>query len=415
MALIQTTTRFEVEARGSGGSVESLAPASGAATPRLPEIDVLRGLAVAGMILVTSPGSWDSTYTELKHAPWHGWTAADMVFPTFLFVVGIALALTWGRGFARAPLREILWRVLRRCAALTALGLILNALPLFDWPHLRIPGILQRIALCYAAATLFYVATARSDADGARRLAIGWLVGGTMAVLAGYWMILRFAPTPGFGAGRLDSYGSFPAYMDRVVFTIAHLWPYGTTPGVGVTFDPEGLVSTLGATANVLAGTLTGLVLKSNLVRRKTLLLVAAGTVLILLGLLLDPLLPIIKKIWTSTFAILSVGVSVLSLAVVRTLMHAPLARRAVWPLQVLGGNAILAFILSQLLGAVSGLEFLRGSGGARVSPQAYGFDLVRSVIPEPRFASLVCALGILAFIILVIAPMHSRRIHLSL
>jgi predicted acyltransferase len=236
-----------------------------------------------------------------------------------------------------------------------------------------------------------------------------------MAVLAGYWMILRFVPTPGFGAGRLDSYGSLPAYVDRVVFTLAHLWPYGTTPGVGVTFDPEGLVSTLGATANVFVGTLTGLVLTSTLLQRKTLLLVAAGSVLTLLGLLLDPLLPIIKKIWTSSFAILSVGVSLLSIAAVRTLMQAPLARRAAWPLQVLGGNAILAFILSQLLGAVSGLAFLRGPGGAQVSPQAFGFDLVRSVIPEPRLASLVCALGILAFITLLIAPMHSRRIYLRL
>ncbi|MBW8860449.1 MAG: DUF1624 domain-containing protein, partial [Caulobacter sp.] len=222
---------------------------------RIVALDVLRGLAVAGMILVTSPGSWDRAYAPLKNAAWRGWTPADLVFPTFLFCVGMAIGLSVPRLRTGEGASAALWlKIARRTALLIVLGLALNALPSFDLAHLRIPGVLQRIGLCYALASAICILPARAQTDGRLGLNLGVVVLAVIGLLVGYWALLTFTPVPGFGVDRWDSQGALPAFIDRAAFTIPHLWPYGTTEGVGVTYDPEGLLSTLPATVNVLLG-----------------------------------------------------------------------------------------------------------------------------------------------------------------
>lgn len=367
---------------------------------RLVALDLLRGLAVAGMILVVSPGSWSLVYAPLKHADWHGWTPGDLVFPTFLTCVGMAIGLMVPRLTPADRVSGALWlKVARRTALLILLGLALNALPALDLATLRIPGILQRIALCYALATAICVLTAGRGEGG--RLAFNLLAAAiaAAALLAIYWALIAFVPVPGFGAGRLDAEGALPAYVDRVVFTVPHLW------NQGVTYDPEGLLSTLPAAVNVLLGAIAARLAAQG---RKGWVLVL-GVVLIVAGLALDPVMPINKRLWTPSFALLSSGVATVVFVGLEVAFR---SRRGGYLLIVLGGNAILAFILSQLLGVFGGLPILPG---AQPTPQGYVYAQALKVIAEPYLASLACAVLVLGLITAILIPLHRRGIHLRL
>lgn len=385
---------------------------------RIVALDVLRGLAVAGMILVTSPGDWAHSYAPLRHAEWAGWTPADLVFPTFLFCVGMAVGLSAPRIAAAERTSRALWtKVARRTGLLILLGLALNLLPHFDFAHLRIPGILQRIGVCYALASAVCILPAKIGLDGRLRIRIGTTASAVLALLLGYWALLVFVPVPGFGAGRFDSLGSLPAFVDRAVFTIPHLWPYGRTEGVGVTYDPEGVLSTLPATANVLIGAIAGSLMSgpASQGRRALLLSLALGVLLVVAGLALDPILAINKRIWTSSFALFSSGASLLALVLLQAVLQLKAAHVAAWPLTVLGGNAILAFVMSQLLGNAGGLTLMRRTGVPDLTPQGFGFETAQHLTSDLYLASLLCALAILALITAVIIPLHRRGIHLRL
>jgi predicted acyltransferase len=388
---------------------------------RIVALDVLRGLAVAGMILVTSPGSWDRAYAPLKHAAWQGWTPADLVFPTFLFCVGVAIGLSVPRLRIGEGRSAALWiKVARRTALLILLGLVLNALPSFDLAHLRIPGVLQRIGLCYALASAICILPARAQADGRLGLKLGVVVLAVAGLLVGYWALLTFTPVPGFGVDRWDSQGALPAFIDRAVFTIPHLWPYGTTEGVGVTYDPEGLLSTLPATVNVLLGAVAATFMARATEGRHgqgrvLVALLALGASLIVAGLALDPIVPVNKRIWTPSFALFSSGASLVALIVLHVVLRARAAGFAAWPLKVLGGNAILAFVVSQVLGACAGLTLKHRPGVPDLTPQGFGFETAQRLTANPYLASFLCALAILALIIAVIAPLHRRGLHLRL
>ena len=284
---------------------------------RLPALDILRGLAVAGMIVVTSPGDWNHAYWPLQHAVWDGWTPTDIVFPTFLFAVGMALALGFPKDLSTGAARSTFWwRVGRRVVALIVLGLALNALwlvaialgqlnPHPDATGLRLPGVPQRIALCYLLAAIGIVVTGTREAQGRTGIAPRAIIAIIVAILIGYWALLTFVPVPGFGAGHLDPEGSLPAWLDRTIFGVPNLWPWGMkTWGEPVTYDPEGVLSTFPATVNVLFGVLAAYELRGPSAR-PLLRIAIAGIVLVAMGLLLDPLFPINKRLWTSSFALL--------------------------------------------------------------------------------------------------------------
>lgn len=398
-----------------------------AGTERLAGLDALRGLAVAGMILVVSPGDWSQAYAQLQHAAWNGATLADMIFPTFLFSVGVALGLSFPRRMATAGERRMfrakLWR---RTAMLIVLGLLVEAsyvwaisagAPFPGGPglaHIRLPGVLQRIGLCYGLAGTLLVATARRDAEGLAQANPLALAGCAFLILAGYWLLLVLVPVPGYGAGVLTPAGSLPGFVDRTLFTEPHLWPLGSaTASRPATYDPEGLLSTLPATANMLFGILAAWMLRrspSGAVVR----VAAMGALLLVLGLALDPVLVINKRIWTSSFALMSSGVSALALSALVAGSRWNGVALILAPVRVLGGNAVLAFLLSTLVSRLSGFPLLP-EGGGRITPQLWGYHRALGLVPDPQLASLLCAVAVLALVTLVIWPLHRRAMHFRL
>ena len=400
---------------------------SGGAANRLIVLDVLRGAAVAGMILVTSPGEWNDAYAPLRHAEWNGWTLADMVFPTFLFTVGMTLGLSFPRALSTPDARARLWRrVARRAAGLILLGLALNAVYTIAVPGIpvyighpglafvRIPGVLQRIAICYIGAVAMILGFARKTPDGKLDINPRALAAAIVAMLLLYWALMRFVPVPGYGVGQLDPEGNLAAYIDRAVFTPRHMWPLGSVNWGGpVVYDPEGLLSTVPAMTNTLIGVLAGWAWRRD-ARAAVPRIAIAGIALMATALLLDPLFPINKKIWTSSFALLSGGFSLLALAALGLLLRSAMAERLAMPFRVLGGNAVLAFSVSILLTKFSGAPWFRWNGET-VTAQKWGDEVARNLIPDIHVASLACALAILAIVTLPLWPLHRRAIHFRL
>lgn len=380
-------------------------PTSTAPANRLTSLDTLRGLTVAAMILVTDPGTYEHVYSPLLHANWQGGTPTDIIFPTFLVTVGLALTLSFAARLAGgASRRHLLLHVLRRSALIFLLGLVLNAIPDLNLHTLRLPGVLQRIALCYLFASLLYLAL---PANPRRRATI--LTATILALLAAYWIAITQIPVPGSGPGHLDTLRSLPAYIDRQIFTPAHIWPWGTTPGLGVTFDPEGLLSTIPALATLLLGTLAGELLRTTLpATRKALLLFTLGSGFVGLGIALSPAMPLIKKLWTPTFALVSGGIALIAFACLYALVDIRNHRAWTIPALVFGTNAILAFAFSGILTTTLNL--------IRIGPQnlhAWANQHLFATWLPPRPASLAYALAIVLLNLALLTPLYRRRIFL--
>lgn len=379
---------------------------------RLVSLDVFRGLTIAGMILVTDPGTYSAVYKPLLHAAWDGATPTDMIFPSFLFIVGVSITLSFASRVARGASRaKLVGHVLRRSAVIFFLGLLVNGFPDYHLHTLRIPGVLQRIAICYLCGALLYLATTAREVKAKTRNAT--LVAVAIALLAGYWAMLKLIPVPGFGAGHLDSYGNLPAYIDRAVFGINHLWPYGLTPGVGVTYDPEGILSTLPAIASVLIGILTGEWMRTNRSGSKKVgMMLLIGALLVLAGWLMNPLLVINKRIWTSTFTLFSGGVSLLVFAVCYAVID---LRRSRWwtpPALIFGTNAILAFVFSGVITTLSDRLYVHAADGSSRTLHQWGNQLLASWM-MPIHASLLYAVVIVLLNMAIIYPLYRKGIFL--
>ena len=396
-----------------------------AANQRLDELDVLRGFAVMVMILVTCPGSWAHTFPQMQHAAWHGWTFADFVFPDFLFGVGMALGLTFGRSLdpINNP-RAMRTKVLRRVLGLIGLGLALNGLYYVaallgsppvgpdDAAHFRVPGILQRIALAYLIAVLVVWWTSARLDDAQVRVRPVAIAAVTVLFLIGYWALLTFVAAPGGDPGDLSIPGNLPGYVDRQVFGPQQMWPLGAETWRGpVFYDPEGILATLPASTNVLFGVLAIIIWQSGHPWRMV-MLASLGIVLIAGALVLDPVFPINKKIWTSPFAMLTSGLSFIALLIAAGLVRMRL-NPLLWPLKVFGGNAILAFSLSIALAAFSSVPFAIGDAPAPVMDR--GFAIASGLIADPYLASLAYGFAAVALILALILPLHWRGIHLRL
>jgi predicted acyltransferase len=400
----------------------------------------MRGLTIAAMILVTDPGTYSAVFPPLLHAAWQGATPTDMIFPAFLFMVGISIVFSThgrlvpnaGRGAGR---RQLVAHIFRRAILLIMLGLMVNGFPAYDLHHLRIPGILQRIALCYTIAALLYLAIARPDrlkndprsdaqAAAASNRAAALLVSIIAAILVGYWALLRYMPVPSFGPARYDSLGYLGAYIDRAVFTTQHLWAWGLTPGYGVTYDPEGLLSTLPAIANTLLGVLTGVWLRMpRPARSKVADLLFFGALLFAVAWPLASLMPINKRIWTSTFALLSGGVSLLALGLLYWILdvrNTDVRSSPRWMTpaisfaSIFGTNAVLAFVLSSVITASLDAIHLKTGGTALSLHHAAYQYLFASCLP-PRIGSLAYAFAILTLNAALLYPLYRKRIFLRI
>lgn len=387
---------------------------------RLVSLDVFRGLTVGGMILVTNPGTYSAVYWPLLHAQWNGWTLTDMIFPSFLFIVGVAMTLSFTARRKRGETRSRLAKhLLQRAIILILIGLFLNAFPYFDLHTLRIPGVLQRIALCYVGGGLLYLALmpkAGLDNAASTRKRVLTLSAVIALLVAGYWLTLRYFPVPGFGPDRLDSLGNLGAYIDRAVFTTRHMWFYGTTPGYGITFDPEGLLSTLPATANLLMGLLAGEVLRTKYSgTRKVVIFALVGLIFFLAGMVLNSLLPINKKIWTSTFVMLSSGFSLMAFALCYWVIDIRGWRRWTAPLVVpglvFGTNAILAFALTNIITPLSDAIHLH----AGMPLHQWGYQAIFLPWLSPVHASLAYALLIVGLNMAIVAVFYRKKIFLRI
>ena len=390
--------------------------ASPAAAPdRLLSLDVFRGLTMASMVLVNDPGS-GAIYTQLDHAEWNGATFTDMIFPCFLVIVGVSMTLSFAARLGRGATHvHLALHALRRGALIVSLGLLLNVVFNWNFAGMRFPGVLQRIGVCYTMAALLYLALPGPDAGQWRRTREVVIAIVTVLLLATYWALLKLYPTPGFGPGHLDTYMSLPAVIDRAIFGTHHIWRWATTPGMGPTYDPEGLLSTLPALANVLFGILAGEQLRSALPRRQQCgVLAAMGTSLWLSGLGLSHWLPLNKKLWTSTFSLFTSGLAILCLAGFLYLIDLRRARRG-WgfPL-IFGTNAILAYVLADVLEWVFSRVHVPLAGR---HPNLHFFlyrELFASWLP-PKMASLGFALLYVCLIAGLIYPFYRRRIYLRL
>ena len=267
-------------------------------------LDVFRGATIAGMILVNNPGDEQTAYWPLKHANWNGWTPTDLVFPFFLFIVGVSLAFSFSSRLRRGETRaQLLSHVLRRGLILFALGVFLNGFP--DQYHpgtWRFYGVLQRIAICYVVSAILVLWSDRR----------GWIVT-IVTCLVGYWLLMRFVPVPGFGVPThdiplLDPDRNLAAWLDRTI-PFGHLYE-GTR-------DPEGVLSTIPAIATSLLGVLTGEWLRSERsARTKAVGLAVFGAAGLAVGKFFDIWFPINKKLWTSSFVIFTAGMALVCLAV---------------------------------------------------------------------------------------------------
>jgi predicted acyltransferase len=306
---------------------------------RLVALDAFRGLTMAFMVLVNDPGDGRHTYWPLEHAEWNGWTPTDVVFPSFLWIVGVALTLSLGKRLSAGVTRGALFRqAFRRAAILYALGLVVYAAPAFSLTTQRLLGVLQRIAICYLAAVAIFLTTRL-------RGRIAWIVG----LLAAYWCLMAFVPVPGYGAGRLDVEGNLAHYVDRIVLG-AH--NYHSTK----TWDPEGIVSTLPAIATALMGICCGqlLGLKKTLGER-IVWMVAIGVALLVAGEICNIWLPINKK----SFALFMAGLDFVLLACFLWVVDGLNHKRAVKPLVIMGMNPIAVYMASELLDEVFGFSGL--------------------------------------------------------
>ncbi|UCF20259.1 MAG: DUF5009 domain-containing protein [Gemmatimonadota bacterium] len=349
---------------------------------RLTSLDAFRGATIAAMILVNNPGSWSHVYAPLRHAPWHGWTPTDLIFPFFLFIVGVAMPISFGRRRERGQSRRRLFRhVLRRSLILFGLGLFMASFPTFsEWGSLRIMGVLQRIGVVYAiAATLYLTVGPRS------RWAVVW------ALLLGYWAALTLVPVPGFGSGDLSPEGNLAAYIDRITLGQSHLWQARA-------WDPEGLLSSLPAVATCLLGVFTGeWILSSRNRELKVRGLAAAAAAAVGLGLTWDLLFPVNKNLWTSSYVVLTAGMAGLVLAGFYWLIE--IRGRRAWskPFVIYGMNAIAVFVASGLLTRLLVRWQVPSVGGTR-SVYTWIYDEVFASWAGPLNGSLLFALSYILF-----------------
>jgi len=364
---------------------------------RLISLDAFRGITVAAMVLVNNPGTWRAVYPPLRHAEWHGWTPTDLIFPFFLFIVGVAIPLALGRRVGGGETRaDVVAKVLRRSVIIFGLGLLLHAVPDFDFANIRIPGVLQRIAACYFVAALLFLWTS-------------WRVqaGVVAALLVGYWAALMLVPVPGFGAGNLDPEGNLAAYIDRTLLG-RHIWRAARV------YDPEGLLSTVPAIATTLIGVLTGHWLRAGRTRQAIVRgLLVAGAVGVGLGEMWGIWFPVNKPLWTSSYVLLTGGAALLGLAACYWLVELRGYRAWTRPFVVLGVNALALFFLSSLLARLLiVIRFERAAG--RGSLHAWLFDSLFASWAAPINASLAYAIVYLALWLAVMWLLDRRGIRLT-
>lgn len=350
---------------------------TGSATKRLVSLDVFRGITIAGMVLVNNPGTWEHIYWPLQHATWHGWTPTDLVFPFFLFIVGVAITLAFGsRVESGGGKRDLYFKVIKRSLIIFAIGLFLNAFPYFNLSELRIPGVLQRIAVCYLFASIIFLETK-----------IRTQVVITIALLLIYWFLVKVIAAPGFAAGDLTKEGSLPSFIDRVVLG-KHVWAQAKV------YDPEGLLSTIPALATTLIGVLTGHWLRTKKSPyEKVAGLFVAGAICVAFGWAWNSFFPINKALWTSSYVLFTGGLALHLLALCYWVIDIKGYRRWAKPFEIFGVNAIALYVGAGIMAALLGLIKVTGADGTKIPVGDWIYGNLFASWASPVNASLAFAI----------------------
>jgi predicted acyltransferase len=383
------------------------ANASVAKPHRWLSVDVLRGLTIAFMIMVNNNGGGSQAYWAMKHAAWNGFTPTDLVFPTFLFLVGLSTVFSTEARLAKGEgKRTILRHSARRAVILFLLGLLVNSFPHFHLDRLRVYGVLQRIAVCYLIVAILYLFSPSWKSKAAI----------AAAALVGYWALMRFVPVPGFGVPThqiplLDPDRNLVAWLDRQIFSPQHLYERVR--------DPEGLLSDLPALATALFGMLAAIWLRTNRsIAAKAKGIAIAGVTSLLLAGLWNLEFPINKKLWTSSYVLYAGGWSLLLLAlsiwtvdVLGAKRTEAANRRRFLPLLVFGTNAIAAYVFSELLPGALNLMHPRPG----VSFTRWVYVGILSAIPDAPVASMVYCIAFVSVCWVAIYLLYRRRIFLKI
>jgi predicted acyltransferase len=348
--------------------------AGASATERMTSLDVFRGITIAGMILVNNPGTWDAIYSPLEHSKWDGLTPTDLVFPFFLFIVGVSITLALARrADGGRGKRDLYAKIVRRTIIIFALGLVLTAFPYNDPATFRVPGVLQRIAVCYFFAAVIFLNT---------RWRVQVAVVAVLLLL--YWAAMKLIPVPGFGAGDLSMAGNLAAYVDRGVLG-RHTWK--------PLYDPEGLLSTIPSVATTLCGVLTGHLLRSRrapLEKVASMFVAGAGGVVV--GWAWNYWFPVNKALWTSSYVILTVGMALQLLAACYWIVDLNGYKRWTKPFLAFGTNALAVYFLSEFTVLVASLVKFTRADGRRTDVLGLLYEKLFASWASPVNASLMFA-----------------------
>jgi predicted acyltransferase len=396
---------------------------------RLLSLDVFRGLTVAGMLLVNDPGSWAHIYPPLEHATWNGWTPTDLVFPFFLFIVGITTFLSLSVRRARGDDEHaIRMQIIRRGAVIFLFGFLINGFPYFTFGdvtgiadpsllqrmgdrllHWRIMGVLQRIGVAYLVAGLL---TQRTSL----RQQVGIIVG----LLFGYWVVMTVLPVPGEGTIGALLLGTpertMAAWTDRLVLDWSR-WGLGNHLWVSsVTWDPEGVLSTIPAIGTVMLGNLAGRWIGERRALPERLAgLFAAGALGMAVGLMWNWVFPINKSLWTSSYTVFAAGVAAVSLATIMWIVDYQKVRGWTRFFVVYGLNPTIAFVGSGVMARCIYSIFNVTYGGKRISLQAGIYQSLFASWLDPINASLAFAIAFVLFWYVILYVLYRRNIILKI
>lgn len=348
---------------------------------RLKSLDVFRGITIAGMILVNNPGTWGAIYPPLKHAAWHGCTPTDLVFPFFLFIMGVAVTLSLTKRKERGDdQKKLMLQIVRRGVTLFLLGIVLAGFPFIPLgetlENLRIPGVLQRIGVVYIITSILFL---KLDLKS-----LAW-TGGIILVV--YWLLMTLVPVPGVGSANLEPTTNLAAWLDNLLLG-GHLWSSTKV------WDPEGILSTVPAVVSGLLGVLAGAWIRQpNDAKTRAVWMFFAANFLLLAGYIWSGFFPLNKSLWTSSYVLYTGGLALHFLTMCYWIIDVKGYTKWAKPFEVYGLNAITVFFLSGIIGRIMYMIKLTNSAGVEVNLKTYLFDTFFLSVLDPINASLAWAL----------------------
>ncbi|MDB5258107.1 MAG: hypothetical protein JWM14_2802 [Chitinophagaceae bacterium] len=357
---------------------------------RYASVDILRGLTVAVMILVNNPGSWQHVHPWLLHAKWHGCSLADLVFPFFLFIVGLSIVFSLSKALAAgADKNKLALKCIKRSLILIGLGLFLNLFPDFDFIHLRFPGVLQRIGIVFGLASLLFIYLSEMQRRGLAAF-----------ILIGYWLLLAFIPVPETGEVSLEKNQNWASWVDQLLLQ-GHMWKYS------LTWDPEGVLSTFTALVTVLLGISTALYMQRPGSPIKGLALFGGASIVV--GLAWSLVFPMNKALWTGPYVLFTAGIALILLSLSVYLFDEKKIETGTLPFRALGANPLTAYFGAELLARVLNCIKIHN-----FTFWEYLFATCSQFLPALT-ASFVLALAMVLLWVLVTIFLYQKKIYIKI